>query len=61
MRGCNKAEKSRPPEGIFKIYIPNFNFLAQFGAEIGEEQLFFKVTKETFPPLISPLLIDLGG
>ena len=41
------------------MYILNFNFLAQFGGEIEEEQNFFEVKKEGNP--ISPSLIDLEG
>ena len=41
------------------MYIPNFNFLAEFGGVIGEEQRFFEVKKGGNP--ISPPPIDLGG
>ena len=41
------------------MYIPNFNYLAQFGGEIEKELHFFKVKKGGIP--ITPLLIDLGG
>ena len=30
----------------YQVCIPNFNLLAQFETEIGEEQPFFKVKKE---------------
>ena len=40
------------------MYIPNFNFLAQFGRELGEEQHFLR-SKMRGRNLISPLLIDL--
>ena len=33
-----------------RMYLPNFNFQAQFGEEIREEQNFFKVKKGTHPP-----------
>ena len=41
------------------MYIPNFNFLAQFGGKIGEEQNFFEVRKGGNH--ISPHLIYLVG
>ena len=44
---------------LYLMYIPNFNFLAEFGGKIGEKQLFFKVKKgKTF---IFSLLIDPEG
>ena len=36
------------------MYKPNLDFLAQFGGEIGEEQLFFKVKKEKTPHIFPP-------
>ena len=41
------------------MYIPNFNFLAQLGGQIREEQHFFEVKNGGNP--ISPLLVELGG
>ena len=39
---CKKNARNKLP---YHVYTPNFNFLTQFGREIGEEQLFFKVKK----------------
>ena len=48
-------------QSFFRIKkkIPNFNFVTQFGGEIWEEQLFFKVKKRKTS--ISLLLINLRG
>ena len=40
------------------MYIPNFNFLAQFGGELGEEYNFFDV-KEPHIGLIFEYVIQL--
>ena len=67
VRRYNEADMYRLPKDISRasylasrVHIPNFNFLAQCGAEIGEQQLFFKVKKKR-KPLISPFLTDLGS
>ena len=36
------------------MYIPNFNFLAQFGGVIGNEMSFFKVKKEKNSHICAP-------
>ena len=46
-------------QGTYKMYVPNFNFLAQFEGEIGEEQHFLGSNRGEI--LIFPFLIDLGG
>ena len=52
--------KSRDPQkALLGHLLPNFNFLAQFGVELGEEQHFFEIKMGGGNP-ISALLIDLG-
>ena len=50
--------KSRTPkrhiEGTYLMHIQNFNFLAEFGGEIGKEQHFLKVKKERNPHISLP-------
>ena len=60
LREVEMGLKSRYPQkaliyGIYQVYVPNFNFIAQFrGREIVEEQHFFEAKKEgnshIFPP-----------
>ena len=58
LSGGEMGLKSRDPQNthvgyLFNVYT-NFNFLAQFGRELEEEQPFFQVKNEgkpyTFPP-----------
>ena len=43
------------------MYVPNFNFLAQFEGETGEKQHFFEVKKVKESPYLPPPPIDLSG